>query len=157
MSLTTDLQSLERLLAPVAEQSRALPWAKERAWRPSTHLSASNGLPAIDLHDLSVRLALDALRIAIDADLGTGGFVLVTGRGRHTGGHSKLRDAVLDALTERRDRGELAFRPLGPGRVEVVMAEDRVKAARPGLGLVFWLLVALVALAVIAAILNRLG
>jgi hypothetical protein len=132
----------------VEERARTLDWAAERPWTRRTHLGASDGLPLIDLHDLSVRLALDAVNAALALDLGTGGLVLVTGRGRHGGGRSPLRDAVQQALSAR----GLQVAPRGPGRLEVVVSPDRAKGARPGLGLLFWLVVALAVAGLLAAV-----
>jgi hypothetical protein len=157
MSLHGDLEELTRRLQTIAERAKGLPWAGERAWTPRTHLSTINGLPGIDLHDLSVRLAREAIDQALEADLECGGFVVVTGRGRHTGGHSKLRTAVLAELEIRQQREELVARPLGPARIEVIVSEERVRAARPGMGLLFWLFAALLLAAVVATVVNRMG
>jgi len=152
MAVDQDLVTLQEALQHVAIAAEHLPWAGERAWTPRTHLGATRGLPVIDLHDLSVRLALDTLESAIELDLSTGGLVLITGRGNHTGGRSKLRDAVMHALRERAESGQLVFHPLGPGRVEVVLDSERRSRARPGMGLLFWLFVALIALAIASSL-----
>ena len=152
MSLDNDLSALVKALAPVKTQAARLPWAKERRWTPKTHLGRANGLPVIDLHDLSVRLALEVIAIAQGLSLSTGGYILITGRGRHTGGHSKLRKAVLADLEERVDAEGLTFKPLDPGRIEVVCSAERVKSARPGMGLLFWLFVALLIAGILASI-----
>ncbi|MEZ4317360.1 MAG: Smr/MutS family protein [Myxococcota bacterium] len=156
MPLNDDLHRLAAELESVAEGARALPWAATRPWSPRTHLSSENGLPLVDLHDLSVRLALDAVRRTLDAELDTGGCTFMTGRGKHTGGHSRLRAAVEGELLQRQSAGACRVRPVGPARFEVVLSEDRVRTARPGMGLLFWLFVALLGLAVFAT-LKRCG
>ena len=143
-------------MGPVEAEARRLPWAAERLWTVGSHLGTSNGLPLLDFHALSVRLALNALEVACDTDLATGGVVVITGRGRHTGGHSKLRTAVMAWLDERQESGDLAWRVLDPGRLEVVFDQERVRGARPGMGVLFWLFVALLLLAIAAVVLNRL-
>jgi hypothetical protein len=112
----------------------------------------ANGLPCVDLHGLSVRLGLQVVQTVSAGALQTGGAVLITGRGNHTGGRSKLREAVLAHL----DEHQIPFRPLGPGRVELILDAERVRAARPGMGLLFWLFVLLLLAGVVAAVLNRL-
>ena len=102
-------------------------------------MGLDGGVPAIDLHDLSVPLAVAATEAATDLDLDAGEVLLITGRGKRAGGISPLRDAVL------RSSGGA---PDGPGRVRVVL--DPAKAARRGMGLMFWLFVALLAIAVLA-------
>lgn len=152
MDLNDDLQHLAAALGPIAERSRDLPWAKERAWTPRTHLGTAGGLPAIDLHDLSVRLALETLETACRAQPSTGGVVLITGRGRHSGGRSRLREAVRSQLEGLQESGELVFHTPAPGRFEVVFDRERVRASRPGMGLLFWLFAALLMLAVLATL-----
>lgn len=107
-----------------------------------------NGLACVDLHGLSVRLGTRVVAEALGADLSAGGFVVITGRGNHSGGHSKLRTAVEAQLRE----AEVWFAPQGPGRFEVQLDSDRVRAARPGLGLLFWLFVALLVLGLAVSI-----
>lgn len=115
-----------------------------------------NGLPLLDFHSLSVRLALRAMEVVREADLATGGLVVITGRGRHTGGHSKLRAAVIDWLDAHQATAVLTWSPIDPGRLEVVFDAERVRSARPGMGLLFWLFVLLLLLAIGAVVLDRL-
>lgn len=152
MSVQADLHGLSEALAPVEVAARSLPWSAQDPWRCTSHLGVSGGRPLIDLHGLSVRLALQVVACVVDTPVRTGAVVLITGRGNHTGGRSKLRDAVLNDL---RERG-LPFSPRGPGRVEVILDAGRARRSSPGLGLLFWLMVALLILAVIATIVNRL-
>ncbi len=154
-ALTQDLSTLGAVLGPVEQKAKQLPWAGERPWTRSTHLGSTNGLPTVDLHSLSVRLALEVVHAVLESDLECGGAVLITGRGRHTGGHSKLKNAVLAELERHQSTGRIAVRPLGPGRTEVIVDEARVRQSRPGMGLLFWLLMGLLALAAAAVVLNR--
>lgn len=150
------LHPLGPRLASVETRSRDLPWAGDRPWSVRTHLGESNGLPLIDLHDLSVALALAVVDVCVEHPPSEGGVVLITGRGKHTGGRSKLRDAVQGRLSPLQEDGDLRFSPVGPGRFEVVFDPEAVRKARPGLGVLFWLFVALLALGIAAAIYNRL-
>lgn len=134
---------LTPLLGSIEDRAAGLPWAAERPWRRATHLGWDGGLPAVDLHDLSVRLALEVVRQLLEHPPPQGGWVVITGRGRHTGGRSRLRDAVEARLAEEAAAGALRFYPQGPGRFTVVYDEEAVRAARPGMGLLFWLFVAL--------------
>ncbi|MCA9567964.1 MAG: Smr/MutS family protein [Myxococcales bacterium] len=153
MTVHRDLQTLAAALAPVEREAASLPWSAQDPWRSTTHLGIADGLPLVDLHGLSVRLGLAAVDAALAADLASGAVILVTGRGRHTGGHSKLRTAVLAHLEE---QDGVRVVPRGAARVEVVLDEDRARKARAGMGLLFWLFVALLLLGLVAAVLNRL-
>lgn len=152
MGLDDDLLGLQRALASIEHGASALPWAPERPWRTRTHLGVTDGRVALDLHDLSVRLALDAVGRALEVELSTGGLVLITGRGKHAGGRSTLRDAVLAELEGRARRGDLTFHPSSPGRITVVVDAARSRASRPGLGPLFWLVVALGVAGLLAAL-----
>lgn len=110
----------------------------------------------MDLHDLSVKLALEVVELLLDRPPEQGGVVLITGRGNHTAGRSKLRDAVQGRLERAAEQG-VRFAPRGPGRFEVVFDPDSVRKARPGLGLLFWLFVVLLVIGAIAALVKRLG
>jgi hypothetical protein len=139
-----DADRVASALEALEPAARDLPWARERPWRAARAVRMVDGLVAVDLHGLSVKLGLRALEILLEADLAGGGFIVITGRGNHTGGRSKLKDAVAARLSE----ASVAFHPRGPGRFEVVGDAERVRRARPGMGLLFWLFVALLLLAV---------
>lgn len=149
--LDADLRRLREILVATENDAADLPWAQERPWRADTHLGTADGLPAVDLHDLSVRLALDTVARVLGGDLQTGGVVWITGRGRRSGGVSPLRRAVLGLLEAREG---VVVRPRGPARIEVIVDPDRARRARPGLGVLFWLVVALAVLGLIAAALD---
>ena len=96
-----------------------------------------DALPAIrHLHDEGMRTTVDVLgeSVSEEADARAAAARYV---------------AVLDALAAHES---LTVRPLGPGRVEVIVDEGRARQARPGLGILFWLLVALVIAGVIASL-----
>lgn len=152
MTAQADRHALSVTLAPVEEAARSLPWSAQKPWRCTSHLGVSDGRVLIDLHDLSVGLALDVVERVVEAQPTTGAVVLITGRGKHTGGRSKLREAVLADLQRR----GLRFVPRGPGRVELILDGERARRSAPGLGLLFWLMVALLLLAMVATLVNRL-
>ena len=134
-----------------------MPWAKERRWCTTSHVGHQGKRPVIDLHDLSVRLALDVVAIleAEASSLESGCVILITGRGRHTGGRSVLRDAVLARLAK--NETTLGWRtvPEGPGRVRIEMDDARARASAPGLGALFWGFIALLVGAILAIALYR--
>jgi hypothetical protein len=132
-----DPAALAAALAAVERDARGLPWAANRPWRVASHVATEGPWLVVDLHDLSVALALRVLGALDAGDVGAAR--LVTGSGRHTGGRSKLRDAVIAAARERGWR----VSPVGPARLEVV----RDPARHPfggGVPLAVWLVLALV-------------
>lgn len=143
MRTPDDLTLVRDRLVAVEPLADKLPWAKERPWRVRTHVGlGGDGVVTIDLHDLSVPSALEAVQRAIATPLASGGLVLVTGRGRHSGGVSKLRRAVHQALIERAEAGELAVAERGPGRLLIIWDHAAI-ARQSGLGWVVWLVFAL--------------
>lgn len=118
--VVSDMKALEDALREVERRAAGLPWAKQRRWRVGTHTTWEGGWPVIDLHDLSVKLGIAVLDALEKGDVAAAR--LVTGGGRHTGGHSKLREAIL---AEARSRG-WRVSPVGRARLEVVRDEGRV-------------------------------
>lgn len=147
-----DVDRLRTALAAVEQRAGSLPWAAERRWRTATHVGRLEGVPAVDLHDLSVALAVRATDAALEVELDAGEVLLVTGRGRGSGGVSPLRDAVRGRCAEIAAGRGWRVVPEGPGRVRVVV--DPARASRRGMGLLFWLLVALLAAGVLALLLG---
>lgn len=137
-----DPAALQSALAAVERDARGLPWAKERPWRVASHVVAEGPWLVVDLHDLSVALAVRALEALDAGDVGAAR--LVTGSGRHTGGRSKLRDAVIAAARERGWR----VAPIGPARLEVVRDPARHPVGG-GVPIAVWVVVALVAAAIL--------
>ncbi len=98
--------------------------------------------PVVDLHDLSLRLGVavvDTLEV-LGPELQCGEIRLITGRGRHTGGVSRLRDAVFGALRDVAGRKGWEVRQDGPGRLHLVLDPELVAARRTSP--LVWLLVA---------------
>jgi DNA-nicking Smr family endonuclease len=150
-SAEADAQRLRDALGEVEQRAGSLPWARERRWRASTHLGVVGDAVGVDLHDLSVKLALEAVdRVAeLAPELGCASVVVVTGRGARAGGVSPLRDAVRARLAERAAEHGWRVVPEGAGRVRLVV--DPRRAGHGGLGPLFWLVVALLACGLLAA------
>lgn len=136
-------EALWDALGDVEQRSRDLPWAKTQPWRRETHLWVEADLPVVDLHDLSVRLAVRAVDAVTEVSLDVGAVVFITGRGNHSGGVSRLRRAVLQRLQEQRFPVQIE----GPGRLWQV--RDRSKIASRPMGLLFWLMVGLLGLGIL--------
>jgi hypothetical protein len=130
-------------LTAVERDAASLPWARERRWTARTHVRIEGPWLLVDLHDLSVALAIRVLDALETADVPA--FRLVTGSGRHTGGRSKLRDAVI---REARSRG-WSVTPLGPARLEVVRDARRSPTGGP-IPWVVWVVLALVVVGLLA-------
>ena len=153
-----ELHRVRSSLAEVARRSRDLPWGKERPWRPETHVGVEGGIVVVDLHDLSVRLGVMATEQVLDTELDGGAVVFITGRGRHSVGPSRLRQAVLDRLLEQAGERGWQVRPQGPGRVLVVTDPERAPATAAGrLPALFWLVVLLLGGAVVVVLGRALG
>ena len=116
----------------IEERARDLPWGDERPWRASTHLNVEHGLLFIDLHDLSVRLALDAVGLSATDPPAAIGFI--TGRGKHNpDGQSPLREAVLDRLDAICDANPgWTWRSMGPGSCVLITDAGRAPAYATG-------------------------
>ena len=136
-----------RLLAVEADAQR-LPWAKERAWRVDTHVSVSGPWLEVDLHDLSVTLALDVLHA--NTDHGPPCVRLITGRGKHTGGQSRLREAVYDAARAAGWR----VAAVGPGRLELVR-QGSIRPRDRASQLLYFVVALLIVAAVLAGVWKR--
>ncbi|MFT4624860.1 MAG: hypothetical protein ACI8PZ_003523 [Myxococcota bacterium] len=128
---------LKERLEGVAARARTLPWADRRPWRPQTHVGWDGDTPALDLHDLNVKLALEAVRVLGDAELDGPEVWVITGRGKHTGGVSRLRQAVGGKLRSvGAERGWRVYAD-SPGRIRVVLDPGRVARRPPSLMLLF--------------------
>ena len=130
-----DVHRLRAALLPVAEEAKRLPWYAERPWATGTHIDWLQGLPAIDLHALSVKTALQATTLACELgpDLQSASIYLVTGAGRHSMGRpAPLKRAVHGWLRARaQDRG-WSLHAQGQSRVLVVFDASRAPVALPG-------------------------
>lgn len=154
--MSRDLQRLARQLGHLEDKARSLEWNAQRPWRPQTHIWTEKLVPMVDLHDLSIRLALEALEgvVEVAGEMDCGAVCLVTGRGRHSvDGRSRLREAVQEeAHSLCRERGWVC-RDSQPGRLILVMDAARAPAwASGGLGLAVWIgIAAFLGLAVFVA------
>ena len=125
---SSDLQLIRQTLADVQTKAKSLRWAEERPWTVQTHVWVDVGMVTIDLHDLNAALTKAVLRDVTECagDLGSGGLLFVTGRGRHSIGVPVLRQVMVGGLGRlERDRG-WRHRDVGSGRVLLVVNEDRI-------------------------------
>ena len=130
-----DVHRLRVALLPVAEEAKLLSWYAERPWTTDTHIDWLQGLPAIDLHALSVKTALQATQIACEmgSELQSGSLYLVTGSGRHSMGRpAPLKRAVHGWLRTRAQSKGWSLHAQGQSRVLVVFDEERAPSALPG-------------------------
>lgn len=160
VDLSGDLRELRAALRGISEQARKLPWAKERLWSPESHVFVEHGTLTVDLHDLSVRLAISAVERAVEVTpaLRGGALVWITGKGRHNvDGRSPLREAVWDTLEEAAEREGWRLRQGAPGRLVLVVDSSRATAAADGrLGPWVWAVILGFAAALIYAVLSTL-
>jgi len=126
VTLHPDLAGLSDDLGEIEEAAKELDWAEERPWRRDTHLWIEQGVPVIDLHDLNVRLGKAVVAQADFDAVATGAVILVTGVGRHSmGSGSALRRAVSGKLGHRAAASGWELRPLGSGRLLLVVDPQR--------------------------------
>lgn len=101
-----------------------------------------SGTPTVDLHDLSVRIAVECVHATVDegGSLQSGAVVFVTGRGRHSiGGKSPLKEAVTQSLLDAAQEHGWRLRTGAPGRLVLIMDESAANAqARGRLGPMAW-------------------
>lgn len=148
--LVADVTHLRGRLGGIAVRARTLSWNAERPWRPDTHVWGEAGSPTVDLHDLSVRIAVECVEqtLAERGALRAGAIVFVTGRGTHSiGGKSPLKQAVTETLMDAAADQGWRLRPGAPGRVVLVLDESAASAQASGrLGPVAWAAILLFAL-----------
>jgi hypothetical protein len=142
-----DAARIRSNMASIEEGARTLRWAKERPWRGESHVWTEDGLPVVDLHDLNVRLAREAVRITlgIAADLECGAICFVTGRGRHSIGPPALRGMVASELrTGCAEHPSWSQRAGHAGRWMLITDPNRAPRVATGqLGPAFWTMVIL--------------
>jgi hypothetical protein len=135
-----------------------LAWNDERPWRPDTHVWGETGTPTIDLHDLSVRIAVECVQATVDeaGTLKSGALVFVTGRGSHSiGGKSPLKEAVTQTLVDAAQDNGWRLRPGAPGRLVLVIDESAANAQASGrLGPVAWAAIVLFAASLIYVLVS---
>lgn len=111
-------------------------------------------MPVVDLHDLSIKLALQAVESIASTPLQGGAVHLVTGKGNHSiDGRSRLREAVGERLDELAVSEGWAVRVPMVGRFTLLTDLEAAPPAAAGrLEPVFWIgLVVFLALACYAA------
>lgn len=140
--LTADVSHLQGYLGGIATRARTLAWNDERPWRPDTHVWGESGTPTVDLHDLSVRIAVECVQATVDevGSLQSGAVVFVTGRGSHSiGGKSPLKEAVTQSLLDAAQEHGWRLRTGAPGRLVLIMDESAANAQASGrLGPMAW-------------------
>ncbi|MCP4805067.1 MAG: hypothetical protein GY913_22410 [Proteobacteria bacterium] len=152
----TDLARLARALDGIEDDAKSLSWNAERPWKPSSHLWVEGHVPVVDLHDLSIKLALEVTErvIQIAEELESGAVHFITGRGKHAiDGRSRLREAVGEVLLEATEDREWDLREPRAGRITLIVDAEVVPPAAKG-SLDWWvwgILAAFLALAVYAA------
>jgi hypothetical protein len=130
-----DLQRLRTALAGVEEEAKTLPWANDRRWSAASHVWIEQSALTIDLHDLNVKLANQAVDAVVDvaSSCQSGGFVFVTGRGTHSlGGRSDLADSVASALDRHARAMGWSWHPSRAGRVVLVTDPARAPTVATG-------------------------
>ena len=123
-----DLDAVRLALTPLEDAARGLRWAEERPWTVQSHVWDDVGVVTVDLHDLNASVTKSLLKaiVPIAPNLVAGGVVFVTGQGRHSMGLPVLRQVVMGTLVRfERDYG-WRQRDIGPGRVLLVVNEDRI-------------------------------
>ena len=127
---TDDLVHVREALISVEAGARDLRWAEERPWAVQTHVWDDGGMIAVDLHDLNAGLTKSVISEITEfaTELQAGGIVFITGQGRHSIGLPVLRQVVLGTLVRLERSKGWRQRDIGPGRVLLVVNEDRVPA-----------------------------
>ncbi|MFT5583642.1 MAG: hypothetical protein ACI9VR_001222 [Cognaticolwellia sp.] len=156
--LIADVTHLRGQLGGIATRARTLAWNDERPWRPDTHVWGESGTPTVDLHDLSVRIAVECVQATVDqvGILESGAVVFVTGRGSHSiGGQSPLKEAVTQTLLDAAQDNDWRLRSGAPGRLVLVVDETAANAQASGrLGPVAWAAILLFALSLIYVLVS---
>lgn len=151
--LIADVSHLRGQLGGIAVRARTLSWNDERPWRPDTHIWGEAGSLTVDLHDLSVRIAVECVQAALDESdsLQSGAVVFVTGRGSHSiGGKSPLKEAVTQTLLDAAQDQGWRLRPGAPGRMVLIIDESAANAQASGrLGPVAWAAIVLFVLSLL--------
>lgn len=156
--LASDIERIVAALADVERDATRLPWAKERPWIAASQVRMVEGVPTVDLHGLSIRLgqATAQALLPIVQELDAAALQFITGRGRHTGGISQLKEAVNRlVLAAARENGWTAS-PRGPGRILVVADSSKApSAATGGFPVYFWIFLLFVAFAIAAIVYDK--
>ena len=156
--LIHDVSHLRGQLGGIATRARTLSWNDERPWLPDTHVWGEAGSPTVDLHDLSVRIAVECVQatLAQGQALQSGAVVFVTGRGSHSiGGKSPLKEAVTQTLLDAAEEQGWRLRTGAPGRLVLVLDESAANAHASGrLGPVAWAAILLFGLSLLYVLVS---
>jgi len=137
--VSTDVARLRQALAGLEKDAKTLAWNAERPWKPDTHVWEEGWCAVVDLHDLSIKLALRAVELAAADEIQSGAVHFVTGRGRHSiDGRSRLREAVSEALLELSEENHWGVREPRPGRLTLITDAELAPVAAKG-GLEWWM------------------
>jgi hypothetical protein len=152
-----DVHRFQQSLGRVERDARKLPWASERQWKTDTHLWAEDGVPVVDLHDLSVSLGRKVTERVIKMTISAGAVVFITGQGRNSIGPAQMKGAVASILSDAvASNAGWSFRPDGPGRFVLITDPERApRVAQTSLPIGFGMLIAALASALLFAILNN--
>jgi hypothetical protein len=155
---SSDVRRIQHVLSRIERDAKKLPWAKERPWKTDTHVWSEDGLPVVDLHDLSVGLGRKVTERVIKLTIGTGAVSFITGQGRNSIGPSQLKGAVSSILMRAVDQNaDWSLRPDGPGRYVLITDPDKApRIAQTSLPVGFWLLIAAFLGVLLFAVLNNL-
>ena len=109
----------------VASKASRLPWAGEKSWTCATHIweedIAANSMIVIDLHDLTVKLALDTVKRGLKfmKKHNCGYLCFVTGVGKHSIDGPQIRPNVIELLEELQNKYHVFVNTEIEGRVLV--------------------------------------
>jgi len=157
--MRADVALVRKNLDRIERNARKLKWAKERPWKPSTHVWAEGFVAIVDLHDLSVTLGKKATRevIRLADRLQCGAVSFITGQGNNAIGPGEMKLAISSQLKDACDqRPQWSYRPDGPGRFMLVV--DPQKAAPEVLSSLprgFWIIIAAFAAAFLFALFRN--
>ena len=154
---TGDVRRIQHALQRLERDARKQPWAKERPWKTDSHVWEEDGLPVLDLHDLSISLARKAVERVIKLDINSGAASFVTGQGNNSIGPGQMKGAVSSILMKSCKKNEgWSFRPDGPGRYVLITDIERApRIAQTTLPAGFWVLIILFFSALLFAFLNN--
>ena len=129
-----DLVLIRDQLWEVESKAKRLSWAKDRPWKPSTHVWIEEDLTIIDLHDLSVKLALSVVRTTcrFSKKLQSSAICFVTGAGNKSVTGAKIRPAVITELEHKCSDKDWEFFPHGLGRIVLIFDRENAPKSLSG-------------------------
>ena len=152
-----DVRRIQHALTRIERDARKLPWNKERAWKTDSHVWVEDGMPVVDLHDLSVSLGKKVVNRVMKLTIGAGAVSFITGQGNNSIGPGQMKSMVSSLLMKAsRSNEDWSFRPDGPGRFVLITDPERApRFAQTSLPGGFWILIAIFFAALLFAILNN--